>query len=336
MCPSWGHANRNFGALDGTTIRVGAQFRALRAGTIKKVVFFIGTVTSAQSLTAGLQDMDLTTGMPDGTFDASGTVAVPAANTFYEIDFGGSGKIVARNDLVAFVLQWTSTTGSLTYERGGNGPNYWSPLFTYVASWAKAQSATIWFYIEYDDGVVDFVGNSPIIKPADTVSITVSSATTPDEIGVRFIPSTNWLVQGFHAQLTNIGATDPRFKLYDANDNELFSQVMDKDVCIGGAGNTGYASNAVLSAPLELKAGQVYRFVTSPSDTQNYRVYYNQHIYNLAHATFLAQYCDSAQYTARTDGGAWTDTPTRLPVMGLIFEDLGLQSGRGIKTGGRM
>lgn len=333
--PSWGHANTNHGILDGTTTKVAVHFRAMRAGTIKKVLFRTGTVTTAQSLTAGLQDVDPSTGNPDGTFDASGTVASPAANTYYELDFGGSGKSVSRNDLVAFVLEWTSTTGSLQYERCGNQINYWSPLMTYAGSWTKTYgSATVWCCVEYDDGVMDFIGFQ--VKPASITSITISSSTTPDEVGVRFVPSFNWLVQAFHAQMTNIGGTDPRFKLYDANNAELFSLTMDKDTSIGGAGNGGLSSVRVLAASMELRAGSVYRLVASPSDTASFRVYYNANVYNLAHATLLAGYCDSAQYTSRVDGGSWTEDPTRLPSMGMIFEPLGDVFGRGIRTGGRM
>lgn len=321
--------------MDATTTKLAHRFKALRTGTIRKVTVYVVGVTSAQSLTVGLQDVDLTTGNPDGTFDASGTIGTPAAATYYEVDFGGSGKAVTAGDHIAVVVEWTGTTGTLTMSLAGNAHSTQSVRTTYAsAAWSRNANAqgSLWCVCEYDDGIMAFCDLRIGTTGAATFA-TVSSSTTPDECGLKFTPAFNMECLGFFVQLGTVGTTNPQFKLYDANDVVLASGTIDKDV-FNNTVNSGPCDSIILSAPIILKEGNVYRLVASPSDTQSFRQYYDT-TPSAAFNTWYCGYVDQACWTERTDAGAWTDTTTRMPrsVAVLVAPFSGVMMGAGMRGG---
>ena len=95
--------------------KIAFVFRAPKTGTIDQVGFLVRAVTVSQTLKVSLETVNPATGHPTGTLiaaGASGTVASPAANTFYEISLG-TPPSVTINDYIAVVIEFDSTGGNL-------------------------------------------------------------------------------------------------------------------------------------------------------------------------------------------------------------------------------
>src|SRR5687768_9301872 len=87
--------------LDASGEKAGFVFPAPKTGALSKVHFFLGTVTTGETLAASLQNVD-GSGNPDGTADQSGTVAVASSddNTWKTVTFGTT-RSVTRGELLS-------------------------------------------------------------------------------------------------------------------------------------------------------------------------------------------------------------------------------------------
>lgn len=101
--------------IDSTTDRVALVFKAPRTGSIDRVAFRTRTVTSAATITARLETVNLADAYPSGTLwatNTSGTQTSPATNTVYEAPLTAAASVTA-GDVLALVLQCDSGTPNL-------------------------------------------------------------------------------------------------------------------------------------------------------------------------------------------------------------------------------
>jgi hypothetical protein len=310
--------------LDASGEKAAVIFRAPKTGSLAKVHFRLGTVTTGQTLQASLQDVDTTTGQPDGTADQSGTVAVADTddNTWKTVTFGSS-RSVARGDWIACVIEFDSTAGSLNIQRNASAPLLMESYTAhFTSSWTLSTQQGIAAF-EYDDGSF---GVLPAVQPGNPSTLSINTGTTPDEAGIRFrLP---YPVRCIGIAFCMAVGADCELVLYDSDGSTVLESVsVDANVQPSAAvRGTGY----LFDSSVDLAANTYYRAVVKPTTGSSFTFRYLA----LNAASWRQQIPGGEDFemTQRTDGGAWTETPTQRPFMSLIVEafDDGAGSG-GIK-----
>jgi len=317
--------------------------RAPKAGTLAGFGVRTGTaVTLVNGLRFSFQDVSATTGLPDGVVDQFQTLAPGSvtASTWTEATAlthdgtgGGVKRVVAVGDYVGCVIDFTSFTGAEavnlingigitiggtelveTYHGDGSSGTYARALLFGAA-----------FALRYDDGTYAAFAQWCLPLAAITArAFTVS--TTPDERGMVIIPAITMAVAGAWLWCTLPG--DATIVLYDAADAVLASVALDKDRR-GTPTTAGGTAAALFAAPVTLTAGATYRLTCLPTDASGVSTT-EFTVPSVAHLAACPG--GAAMYlTTRTNAGAWTDTTTQRPFMGLIISgiDTGTSTGGG-------
>jgi hypothetical protein len=312
--------------LDASGERVAFAFRAPATGTIRKVHFLLGTVTTWANLTCSLQDYDLTTGDPDGVADQSISVTGVDAddNTWKTADFGaGTGRAVTKNDRVFFVAELAGA-GSLNIVAGVNPDNGFCQVRHFTASWADQGRAPI-AVIEYSDGsIYPIHGMLPGLPTSITAGF--ASNSTPDERGSRFQVPVGCKFIGWTFQLRITANFELR--LYDSDGTTVLTSItIDADDAL----NTSDGPYTILSdTEITLSANTQYRVTILPTTTSTARIFK----LTASLAAHLAQMYAGTNLiaTERTDAGAWTDTDTArygiVPLLSQFHDGAGAGSGR--------
>ena len=179
-------ATANVGrTLNATTTEIAFPFSAPRTGNITKIGFATGTVTSSQSVTAGIYSID-GSGNPGTISGATGEQGTIASNTAYEITLGTPAP-VTHHSLYFPKFFWTSTAGTAvlrSYAVTGVGDAI-PYVGTYASStWTRNASERLACWVYYDDGLVYPINSSPFLSVSGATNI--STGTTPSEIANHF------------------------------------------------------------------------------------------------------------------------------------------------------
>lgn len=299
-----------------------------KTGTISKVGFRTATVTTAQTLKVSLQGVN-TSGDPDGTIlgsgNAYGTQASPASNTWYTVTLT-SGLSVTKGDAVAVVVEFDTTVGNLNIAAAAK--NYSTPdnqqIYSdlYTTSWAKAGNLpTVSF--EYSDG--SYAGGTTIPTSAFT-NTTFNGGSTPDEYGVYFqVPfpcraTGAWVLVDLDADAT--------LKLYDSDGSTVLASTAlpsaQRDTTSTGV------SYRLFSSSVNLSKNTWYRLTIVPDSVSNIAI--NRWTMPSVAAMDSLPLGQKCYETSRTDAGAWTETTTNRPLIGLLVDgfDDGVSAGGGI------
>lgn len=326
--------------IDASGEKVAWIFRAPKTGDLAKVRFRTGTVTVGDTLKVSFQDLNTATGQADEVVDQFRTVVVGDGDDNTAFLTGlitsdgtdtGTKRAITKGDLVALVIEFNSfvagnlqiaTTSYLANYVFILGPNYLSHK---TAAWAKQGSRGSAFGIEYSDGSYYHIPDSfPITA---LTSDAINTGTTPDEIGMKFQFPGPVKVDGAWTTMSQNGAADISLVLYDSDGTtELASNTIDEDVTvIPGSVSIAWASFAEQS----LVAATNYRLVIKPTTANSVNV---QGI-TVAAAGVLDQLDGGQNFhrTERTNAGAWTDTTTKRPFMGLRLS--AIDDGAGVRVG---
>lgn len=308
-----------------TRQRIACVFRAPRAGTIDRVIFGVSVASSLSNVRVSLYSVS--SGNPNAeTHYRAHSPSAFAAGAMFRSGWltttglnAGSKRAVAHGELMAVVLSWDFTpsgAASLSWVTADGSPSPANNLHYFASyngsSWSKS-AITPRLSIEYSDGAIEPVGWFPAHSLVNTPNL--SNASTPDEVGLRFVlPFTATLSQA--ALWTGaLGAAPFAFKVYDAADVELGS------FSIAGTQELQDADSPVFSHfnDIVLTQGEVYRFVALPGSASNCTLGYFT-INDYARRSFAGR--GQFYYTARTNGGAWTDNDDLMPMFLLGFSDL--------------
>lgn len=291
----------------GTDEMVAVTVTAKKACTLQNVHFNLTDVTSAQSITVTLQDVD-SSGFPDGTADQTATVATPA--TGWNLATMGANRTVAAGDRLAVRFAWTSTAGSITFTTG-NVSTYvitkqgHSFLSKYSSS-AWAQNAMLPIVgLECSDGT--FMPVNELVEPATGALVDFSSSSNPDEIGNRIQVPFGAKACGvtWYGRFTNTSAAAD-LVLYDASMNSLASCSMSGASTYSATGV--YPRSCYFSSQQTLAANTTYYLMIKPTTTNTVR-HYNMTFPETA--ALQAASASGAVYKAyRTDGGSVSTTNT--------------------------
>jgi hypothetical protein len=171
----------------------------------------------------GVQDVDLTTGLGDGTYDVYGDLTGGGggltANHVNEIAMSSGTKTLTHGDLVELRFEFNVRAGAdsigcpnsfakdIFIVNAGNA-NSGLPYGT-VNVGAAAKSASQYpIAIMFDDGTVGWITNSPPFQISRISSTTFSTSSNPDEVGAIFRLPFRCGIIGGTAYLGNIAAAD--------------------------------------------------------------------------------------------------------------------------------
>ena len=307
--------------LNSTTIRQALVLRSPRTAALTGVRFSVGTVTTPENLTIALEGV--TGGMaPDDVESQTATYALAGgdANTTIAVTFGSSRQL-AKGELFAVVIRWTSTAGNMTFKQtsAGAGAITGGKGWAYVAAWAAAGFTYPCFSFNWSDDVhVCTPGIYPVPGTGNSwnADLSLNSGTTPDEIGLRLVSPVSGRIAGVFVNHVSTSGATADVKLYDSASNVLFSRA----VQYGVEWQSGAQRVHMLSAPIHVRKGDVLRVtaaLTSGTSTAWPRVVLDSN----ARLACLPLGDVEAYRTERTDGGAWTDTTTeRMQHFGVIYD----------------
>lgn len=256
--------------LDAAGEKVGWVINMPVAGTISRIGILIGTVTTAQSLDIRVETVDPANGRPTGTLwaaNTSGALAAPATDTWYWVTLT-AGATVAVGDIIAIVVQWTSTVGSLSVLPAyvGGTLSYASGLPYLVAfttgAWVKTTNP-VNVAVEMSDGSRPYVSTMPAIA---WVLFTLWGAGNDyNQKGTKFTLPFPCKITGAIARVSTANGSFDLI-LYDSGSVELAHlYLIDSEwvAQIGAAAEC--ATPFFFPSEITLNANEMYRLVLSPT-----------------------------------------------------------------------
>ncbi len=272
-------------------------------GNIDKVHIHLGGVTTGDTLKLSLQDVDLADGDPDEVVDQSDTNIIGDGDdgTFQEFDLS-SDRAVTKGDFVAVVIEFDSyVAGALII----NATSTVSPVANEYpdhktgSTWAK-QGRGLHFLFEYDDGSFASV---PYGLFATYSSSTYNSGSDPDEQGIKMKFPVPVTITGFIFETRFSGDFDA--VLYDSDGSSVLeTKSMDNSV----TRSTTLPAIVIFVNEHALTKDTFYRLIVKPGASS---VRLNLMTFEAAGWLDGMTGGQNIHFTARTNGGAWTDTTTK-------------------------
>lgn len=311
--------------IDASGERVAYVFRVPKSGTLNKFEVFLRAVTNNpdNGLRFSFQDVD-SSGDPDGTQDqyrditsalTAGWLA-PGLMTSDGTD-NGTKRAVTAGQLLACVIEFVTFVASDSV--GFGGISGYSTIFgmhnlhyvnerSAAGVWTKSLTEGASFALTYSDGTYGLI---PWWFPATAFNThTLNTGTTPDEAGMYFEVPMACTVNGAWVRMDLDGPAT--LKLYQG-------PTLLKSVSLYSSqrATTNGTPLWVPFGSVDLQANVAYRVTVLPTSTTSLAIYSLDVNTNGLLASMDA--VSTWYMTQRTDAGAWTDTNTRRPIMGLSF-----------------
>jgi hypothetical protein len=304
--------------IDASGEKAAVIVRVPKTGTISKVVFRTGTVTSSETLRVSLQTV--TSGEPSGTDyggSAAGTQATPASNTVYTVTLGTAATGATKGDVIAIVFEFDSAVGNLTFSSIASSGQYSGSEFTgfpysslYTVSWANPNARTLSACLEYSDGSYENMGVLPF---SSIGSVSFNSSTTPDERALRFNLPFPCRIIGYWF-LGDLEASAD-IVLYEGTTAQL-TQSLDFNERGQPGGSQRYLN--LFDSSYNIIKDTVYYLALKPTTTTS--VGLSRFTVETAAMMDCFNGGQNLYLGTRTDAGAWTDTTTERPFMGIIVD----------------
>jgi hypothetical protein len=313
--------------LDGSNTRQAFTFVAPHAGDIHTLGFLLGTVTSAQDVTVSLQDIDLTTGAPDGVQDQTATLASgsQSSDTWVEVTLG-TDRTVDEGDHVAMVLEWAGTQGDIEIDRctcesrGGSVASSWNQA--YAGSWgAKDTDNPPILYVEYSDASSYWI---PGTEPLTThLGEAINTGTTPDQIALKFKFPVSVRVAGMFSPMDFAANATVGMILYDSDGTSVLGSRTGYDEDETAQSSGGPWAAFFTQGPQTLTADTFYYAAVKPEAAISVTLF----VTTVDAAKILDSWSggQNFHYASKTDAGAWSATTTKRPCIYLIVD--GIESG---------
>ena len=303
--------------IDAASEKAGLIMQAPKTGNISKIGFYVAAHTTGATLDCRVETISATNGLPTGTLfgtNTSGTV-VTSATGWYESTLTAAAAVTKGDRMSLVVAQPSSSPGSCAIGFVSGffaGVNYHGFPFggNYVSSWASANGTRPIIYAGYDDGTW---GRCPWNLPISSITPTSSfnSSSTPDEVGNRFNALVPMRIVGARLLVNPAGdARDFTIVLYDGSSSVLATETFDSGQFYNNV--AAYWADLIFDAAVDISTG-VHRIALKPTTTSNNQYGYFD-VNNTAHLSAVQSGADT-YHTGRTDGGAWTDTNTRVAMI---------------------
>lgn len=323
--PRFGAAGANVVLLDAAGEKAGFVFRIPKTGTITKLGFRTGTVTTgvpSPGLDIRLETVDLATGNPSGTLWAVNTngsqiVADTDDNIFFVVTLTAGASVTIGQNAAIVVEIPAGGSGNLNIVVANGGfvsfLTYPSVLAYTIGVWVKqGLSLPQIAYIEYSDGSTEWCGLYPI---TNLNTIGFNSGSNPDERGNIFQVPFPCRIMGACANIYMVAGSDFDIVLYDANNNILESISVDGDLQPTTANRSAVW---LFDTPVELLPNTNYRLVVKPTTVNNVTL----NGIDVGNASHLDAFELGQLFyrTTRVDAGSWTNTTTGRECIWPLFD----------------
>lgn len=326
--------------LNASGDRIGYVIPVPKAGTLDWFEWRTGTVGNNpdNGMRTSFQTIDPATGFPDTTqdqfVDTTGTFSsnvwqVPSGVMTDDGTPGGVKRTVVAGEMLGCVIDFVGfvagdSLGVARFTLSGKIDN----LYTADGSSGAYAKSTLMplLALKYADGTyAEFPLNVSPVSSAGFLGTPFNSGSTPDERALRFQVPVSMRVRGCWLWVDIDAAAD--VILYDNADNVLTSISLDPDQRGGTSANLVYVT---FPAQVTLSASTVYRLALLPTTVTNVNLFAGD--VNTAALMAAVAGGEELYLSTRTDAGAWTDTDTTRPLMGLILD--GIDDGGGGGGGG--
>lgn len=304
--------------------------QAPKTGNIRKVRWGTRTVTTGGTMDVRIETVDAATGHPSGTLwgtntNGSQVVANGDDNVWFTTTLTADAAVTLGDTIAVGVKTPAGTNLNVLTAWNLQSINSKFPYFRFFngTSWAGTGSGYPMLMLEYDDG-----SYAPIAGcyPAGNVTThTVSTATTPDVVGVRFQVPWPCRVRGAWAMLDPDG--DCALRLVSTAYNQgagtgiLATATLDKDIRDGTAVGVHLVEFAT---PVILAAATWYRLIAEPTSATSVTGPHDVDVPSAAGLNAWAQNWHLTTAKDPTADGDWTNFNSgtfRIPaLMGLVID----------------
>ncbi len=321
--------------LDAANEKSAAVFQAPKSGNISKIHWRTGTV----SVTSGPLNFDVrletlgSDGNPTGTLIDSPTnnaranqaVADTDDNTYFKTTLT-SAQAVTKGDIICGVIS-APASGTFSVVVSGISLNTLYPsalglpkFMNYVGTpaWASLNNIQI-FALEYDDGTIECPQEAYPVKTFSTISI--STSTTPDEIGNIINVPFGCRVSGAWMCGSIPNTATFKVKLIDSDGSTIATGCefsMDDDYL--RAKSAAIPIGVLFSGSKVLTKNTDYRIIIEPLTTTSLTVYEME--FDSAAALNSCPGGSSVHRTERTNAGAWSQTTTKRIQIGVMIDQI--------------
>jgi len=302
--------------MTASTHRVGFGFQAPKSGTITKVRWITGTVTTGTTVDVRLETA--TGWRPTGTLigtDTNGAQVISSSNDFAWFDTTlTSGATVTEGQVMAISIN-NSGSGNLEVGVVDRSTYVVPSVFSFNGtSWTRVAGFAPSFALEYSDTSIETVTGVYPFQVATTTN--VNTGTTPDEVGAKFKLPFPFTITGCTFQCP-APAGNFDLKVYDSDGaTQRLTVSFDKDYV-----KLGYSTISLyFTGTFDFLPNVFYRWSILPTSASNVTVPDIE-----VNTAVLMDSFDGGQdfhWTQRTDAGAWTDTVIRRPLVGLYISRL--------------
>jgi hypothetical protein len=309
---------------------VGPVFFASRTGTkdIRTVGFRFGAVTKAggSGLTVSLQDVSTAAGppaRPDETQDQTVAVANAngsfASNTWLQTGNLSADRTVAFGEMLAVVIEFDGSgrlgADSVAISGVSQAANHAHRSHAVVklgGTWQLDSSIAANIILGFSDGTF---GTLQDAFPCSALSsFDYDANTSPDEYALRIqFPGPVSIDAAGAFMVFDAATADADIVAYDGT-----TPITNGTVSINGrhaaiTGNFRPTVATVFGGQLALTANTPYRIALKPTTTGNVILAY----FDVANADHLQAHIGGIEWylSSRVNGGAWTDTTTRRPML---------------------
>lgn len=320
----WGPPALTSSTLNASGDRYAYVIRVPKSGVLHSFEFRTAAVANNpdNGIRLSFQDIDTGTGFPDGVqdqyCDITGTISattwqVPGHALTNDGSSGGTKRTVTAGQRLGCVVDFVSFVASDSFQVAP------LTLSTRLDNWysadgssgAYAQSnATANIALKYDDGTYAVLPFNWMPATAVTTR-TFNTGSTPDERALRFQVPVDCRCNGAWVLMDLDNPAD--FILYDASSNVLASYSFVVPERINSAGRLYF----VFFDPTDLTRNTTYRLAVKPTTGSSVSVY----DFDVPSNAYLGAVEGGIQWytSTRSDGGAWSDTTTNRPWMGLAL-----------------
>ena len=311
--------NTNF-QINGSGHRQATVFSVPASGTCTKVGMRIHTCASAVTSRLGLYTVD-GSGNPTTTPYGSSNYGTftPAATTYSEVTLGTAATMTAGN-LAALVVEFDSTAGDMFISASNGAMNNSSIPYTAKyngSAWSKQGNGQIILgHVYYSDAGGQYydIGLGPFTSDVLTGNYNSTTAGA-DEYAVRITVPFKCRIAGIWHNYTNASGGDWDCVLYNGT-TSLKSVSIDGDTVATPLG----VRHCWFSSGYTCAAGTTVRAAVKPTTSTN--VTYRNYPLFAANAEQSIGLPQGTCLSTRVDSGAWSDTVTTLPSIGLIIDQL--------------
>ena len=292
--------------------KVAVVMPAPKTGTLDKVWFRTGTVTTGDTIRVSFQDINAS-GYVDNGVDQYRLVTIASAddNTWFttgSITSDGSDSGVKRSvtigEKLAVVFDYaTYTSGNLSVNIGRNtstsgGFLSGATCHLYESSWAASTIGSTCIALQYTDGVVFIPGSMPAVASSTSA---ISSATTPDEYANVFSVPYPVKLWGAGCMVSSAVTRPFDIVLYSADGSTIlssgsFGSIYDSSINV--------TKTLPFTTPYTINAGSNYYLSIKPTSTAGFNL--NQNTFPSVDVMSATPWGSACYGATRTDAGAWT------------------------------